>query len=330
LGQELLDLAEREDDPRMRINGHLVIGSTLMFGNDLQGGLDHLDRAISLFPAVPLRSRSAGVGNDPRVACLTTSAITLWLMGFPDRAVERANAALALGAELDHPFTSAFAHFHSGLVHLWRREPDIALQRALRLAEIADEHDFQIWTAAGGSLLGAAQVELGRFDEGLANVSAGMDLYQGLRSPPVFWPMLLFLRARASYRAGRPADGVTPLETAIEFMSPGDGTTLLPELYILKGDLLTALAAESSSRGSPGEPWYRRAFERAGQLNARTAQLRAAVRLAALMEAAGEPEEAARTLGPVYARFSEGFATADLQEARELLDVVDPSEHAAT
>ena len=330
LGQEILELAEREDDPRMLIDGHLVIGSTLMFGSDLQGGLDHLDRAISLFSAVPLRSRHARVGNDPRVACLTTSAITLWLMGYPDQAVERANAALALADELDHPFTSAFARFHSGLIHLWRREPDIALDRALSLTEIADEHDFQIWTAAGGSLLGAAQVELGQSDEGLANVGAGMDLYQGLRSPPVFWPMLLFLSARASYRAGRPADGMRPLDAAIEVMSPGGGTTLLPELHILKGDLMTALAANGGGLPSSGEPWYRLAFDRAAGLNARTAQLRAAVRLAGILQAAGQPEEAALTLGPIYATFTEGFATADLIDARRLLAAVRPGQSSAT
>jgi predicted ATPase/class 3 adenylate cyclase len=318
LGREVLALAEREKDPRMLIDGHLVVGTTLMFLTDLQAGLDHFDRAIELFPQLPARSGNAGVGNDPRVACLTTSAFTLWLLGQADRAVERTNAALALAAELDHPFTSAFAQFHSGLIHLWRREPDIAFDRARGLLEISDEHDFKIWTAAGGTLLGAAQVELGRFDEGLANVRKGMDLYQGMRSPPVFWSMLLFVSAGASHRAGRPADGVAPIDTAIEFMSPGGGTTLLPELYILKGDLTAALAEEELG-GRTAEPWYRRAFDRAGELHARTAWLRAATRLARLELEKGNGQAAAATLGPVYASFTEGFGTADLRDAKDVL-----------
>jgi hypothetical protein len=244
-------------------------------------------------------------------------------MGYPDRAVERVNDALALAAELDHPFTSAFARFHAGLVHLWRREPDVALDRALSLRELADEYGFQIWTAAGGSLLGAAQVALERFDEGLANVREGLDLYQGLRSPPVFWPMLLFVSARACHQAGRPADGIGPIDTAIEFMSPGSGTTLLPELFILKGDLVGALAGDGGSPAA-AEPWYQRAFDRASELNARMAWLRAATRLARIQQAAGQPDVAARTLGPVHATFTEGFATADLREAGELLASVAP------
>jgi predicted ATPase/class 3 adenylate cyclase len=322
LGREMLQIAEREGNPRMLIDAHLIVGSRLMFITDLQAGLDHFDRAISLFPEIPVRARDARAGNDPRVACLTTSAFTLWLLGYPDRAVERANAALALAAELDHPFTSAFAHFHSGLIHHWRREPDITLDRALSLLDIADEHDFGIWTAAGGSLLGAAQVGLGRFDEGLANLRRGMNLYQGHRSPPVFWPMLLFLSAGASDRAGRPADGVGPLDTAIEFMSRGEGTTLLPELHIQKGDLLASLAADIATADQAGEPWYRLAFDRAAELNARMSQLRAATRLASLSQRTGQPEAAVRVLGPVYASFAEGFATTDLIEAKDVLDAV--------
>ena len=324
LGREVLALAERENDPRMLIDGHLVVGTTLMFLTDLGAGLDHLDRAIALFPRLPARSGTAGVGNDPRVACLTTSAFTLWLMGFPDQAVERVNAAMALAAELDHPFTSAFARFHSGLIHLWRREPDVALDRAQSLLEISDEYGFRIWTAAGGSLLGAAQVGLDRFDEGLANIRRGMDLYQGMRSPPVFWSMLLFVSAGASHHAGRPAEGIGSIDTAIDFMSPGGGATLLPELWILKGDLQSALAGDDDGAGFAGEPWYQRAFDRAGELNARTAKLRAATRLARLELARGRSDAAARLLGPIHATFTEGFGTADLRDASEVLAALSP------
>ena len=320
LGKEILELAERENNPRMLVDGHLVVGMTETFMSDLQAGLDHFDKAIALFPKLPVRSRYAGVGNDARVACLTTSAITLWLMGYSDRAAERATDALALAAELDHPFTSAFARFHSGIIHLWRREPDIALDRAISLLELADEHDFRIWTAAGTCLLGAAQVGLERFDDGLANIRTGLDLYQGMRSPPVFWPMLLFVSAASSLRAGRPAEAMGPIDKAIEFMSEGGGTTLLPELHVLKGDILAALEPEDRhDRSSVAEPWYRRAFERAAELNARTAWLRAATRLAGLRLADGQPDVAEGILGPVLATLTEGFATADVQEARALL-----------
>jgi predicted ATPase len=330
LGQEILALGERERDPRMLIDGHLLVGTTMMTLDDLQGGLDHLDQAISLFAAGPTGARTARVANDPRVACYTTSAFTLWLLGYPDRAVERANAALALAAELEHPFTSAYARFHAGLLHLWRQDWSLAHDRAEGLLEIADEHDLRIWSAVGSCLVGAAEVGLGGFAAGLASIRSGMDLYQGLRSPPVFWPFLLFVDAGASHRAGRPADGLRPLDAAIEMMSRGTGTTMLPELHLLKGDLLAALAADDGSGRLHAQHWYRLAFDRAGELGARMTQLRAATRLGRLSLAEGEPGAARRTLGPVYAAFTEGFATVDLLEARDLLSAVEPGRSSPT
>jgi predicted ATPase len=324
LGQEILALGERERDPAMLIDGHFLIGTVMATSDDLNGGLAHFDTAISLFATGPLQARTTRVGNDPRVACYTTSAITLRLLGYPDRAVEHANAALALAVELEHPFSSAYARFHAGLVRLWRREPEIALELAIGMLEIADEHDFHIWNAAGSCLLGAAQVELGRVEEGLAQIRSGVDLYQGLLSPPVFWPFLLFIDAGASHRAGRPADGLPRLDAAIEIMSPDPGTAMTSELHLLKGDMLAVLAADDKSARSSPEPWYQMAFDRAGVLDARMTQLRAATRLGRLRQAEGGPDAAARILGPIYDTFTEGFATADLREARDLLDAVAP------
>ena len=318
LGREILALGEREGDPGMLIDGHLLIGTTLMSYDDLQGGLDHFDQAIAQFPAQRSRPRAARIGTDPRVSSLTTSGLTLWMLGYPDRALERANAALALAAELEHPFTSAYAHFHAGLLRLWRNDPDIALDLAVGLRELAEEHEFRIWTAAGGVLLGAAQVDLGRFDEGLANIRTGIGLYGELRSPPIFWPFLQFLDARARVRAGRPEDGLGAIDTALEILSVG-GASFLADLYLLKGDVLAALPPADGGGAAPAAAWYRRAIDFAGPLGARMGHLRAATRLARLRRADGDPAGAARLLRPIFATFTEGFETADLREAKELL-----------
>ncbi len=319
LGQQILELGENQHDPAMLIDGHLLVGITLMSFDDLRGGLDHFDQAVALFPAQPTPTRTARVGNDPRVACLTASGITLWLLGYPDRAAERGDAALALAAGLDHPFTSAYARFHAGLLRLWRREADLAQDLAVGLLDLADEHEFPIWTAAGSCLLGASQVDLGRIDEGLANIRTGIGLYGELRSPPIFWPFLMFLDARAFARAGRPAEGLAPIETSIEILSPGTGASILPELHLLKGDLVGALAADARERAAVAEPWYRLALDHATRLDARMAQLRVATRIARLRQAEGDPEAAASLLGPVLASFTEGFETADLREAEDVL-----------
>jgi len=317
LGREILDLGDREHDDRIRIDGHLLVGVNLAFGDDLPGGLEHLERAISLFESGPLHARTARVANDPRVACLTTAGFALWLMGYPDRATERMAEALSLAAALEHPITTAYANFHAALLRTWRREPELAFEHATRVLEVAEEHELGIWTAVGRCLRGVAEVGLGRVDEGLAAIHDGMALYRGRRSPPVFWPLLLHLEAGAMHRAGRPADGIAVLDPAIEMMSAGTGASVLPEFYLLKGDMRAAI--EDGSDASGAETWYRAGHDRAGVIGARLPRLRAATRLARLRLADGDAAAAATVLGPILETFTEGFGTADLQEAREVM-----------
>lgn len=315
LATELLVLAEREADPRMQIEAHLVAGAVEMFVDDLQGGLDHFNQSIALIESQPMYARSTRVGNDSRVSSYTTSGFTLWVLGYPDQAVDRMRRALELAARLEHPPTSAYARFHAGLLRMWRGEPDLARELATGLLDIAEEYDFRIWTAAGGVLLGTAQVALGETASGLAAIRDGLDRYRGLKSPPVFWPMLLFLDARANLMAGLPEAALASVDAAIAMMSRA---SLLPELQLLKGDVLAALPdLDSATTDGPGA-WYRRSLEGATQWGARITVLRAATRLARIELDSGEAGEAMRTLRETYDGFTEGLETPDLRAAAEL------------
>jgi predicted ATPase len=185
------------------------------------------------------------------------------------------------------------------------------------MLENADGHDLQIWTAIGTFLLGAASTALGEIEEGLAGIREGIDLYQDMKTPPVFWPMLLSARARACTGAGLTDEGLVFIDEALVLVDESGGMPLLPELFLLKGDLLAA--AGRPSDGGPAT-WYERALESARASDARMLQLRAAIRLFRLARPTADAEQAHRLLASVYATFTEGFATADLVEARDLLE----------
>jgi len=315
VGREILRLAQAQDDPSMRVDGHLVLGSSIALGHDLHAGLEHLDAAIASFESQDHRSRRFRLGNNPGVACFTTSALVMWMLGHPDGALGRANRAVALATELEHPFTQAYALFHSGFLHLWRREPDLARDRSMGVLDVAEEHDLEIWKALGMCLLGAANTGMGGIEEGLGQIRRGLERYHGLKTPPVFWPLLLSVQAGAYARSGRPADGLARIEEAIEIAD--SGLTLLPEFYLLKGDLLLALP---EANGASAEPWFQRAFDVAQGLDARMPQLRAAVRLCRLWRDQGDAERGGPILRDVYETFTEGFETVDLIEATGLLE----------
>jgi predicted ATPase len=320
MARAILRLGEEQQDASMLVDGHLFVGTNLAFLDDLHAGLEHLDKAIAYFRSEPSPAGGYRLGNNPGVVSLTASAFILWILGYPDRGLQRVNEAIAVATGLEHPFTLAYGLFHAGYLHLWRREADLVRDRAERLLDLVDEQDFPIWRALGTCLLGAADTAMGQVEEGLARVRQGVDLYQGLKTPPVFWPMLRALEAGAYAQAGRVGEGLAMVDEALEISGRGSGTTMLPEFQLLKGDLL---ALED---GDDPEPWFQRAFDVAQRLDARMSQLRAAVRLCRLRRNQEDATAGAR-LRAVYDTFTEGFTTADLLEARALLETLRPTQH---
>jgi predicted ATPase len=313
VGRQLLDLAEQQDDAGLQVEGHLRVGMNLASLGDVGRGLEHLDRAIALFDPHQHASARFRLGPSPGVVPYTASAFLLWLTGYPDQAVERAKTGLELAKQLHHPYSEAYALFHVGFLDVWQQEWELVHERATDVLRVAEEHDYKVWRALALVFLGVSMTGLGQHEDGLAASDEGFGLYRGLKTPPVFWPLLLSVRARGLAMAGRPAEGVEAIDPAIEMMD-GRVNVLYPELPLLKGDLLMA---QSDRDGA--EAWYRRAFDVAGEVGGRMSQLRAATRLTLSARTTGEPMDAS-VLRSVYDTFTEGFDSIDLRDARTVLD----------
>ena len=142
---EILRLAGAEGDGSMIVDGYSMLGADTGFSGQLETGLGYLDQAIAAFEGGGYQPRRLRLGLDPRVSCLTTSGFFLWLLGYPDQAVGRADRAVALATELDHPYSLAYAFYHAGYLHLWRQEAEVVADRAasaLRVAEIERPADL--------------------------------------------------------------------------------------------------------------------------------------------------------------------------------------------
>ena len=317
-GEQILRMADRFDDATARVEGHLVLGACLAMLNSLRPAMEHLEQGIADYDPERYVGGRFQLGNNPGVVCFMTSAIVLWMLGFPDRARDRAHEAIALSQRARHPSTMAYAQFHTGLIRLWRREHDLALKSAQVVLDIADEHDFLIWTAVGSCLRGAALAGLGSADEGVALIERAMNTYQRLKTPPVFWPLLMYLQAGACGQAARPEEGLPLLDEAIEIATQApDQQTLWSEFFVVKGDLLLAVSDEN---GAEAESWYEKAVDVAAEVQAPMLHLRAALRLARLWRQQGRSEQARTLLGDAYGNFTEGFEIADLRDAKALLD----------
>jgi predicted ATPase/class 3 adenylate cyclase len=310
---EILRLADAQDDASMRVDGYILLGANTGFSGQLEAGLGYLDQAIETFERDGYRQRRLRLGIDPRVSCLTSSGFFLWLLGYSERAAERAQQAIVLATDLDHPYSLAYAYYHSGFLHLWRREPDVVADRAARALAVAETNDLPIWRALGTCLAGAATSALGSPVDGLRQIADGLDQYQGLRTPPVFWPMLLFMQAAAHVDAGTPGPGLALIDAALEIAGPE--ALLAPLFHIVRGDL-SLLGPERDAAAATTS--YERAFAVAEGSGARMPQLRAAVRLCWVAEEPARPDRLA-ALRVVRATFAEGLSTPDLRDAAELL-----------
>lgn len=309
IGEQILTLAEHLDDARMRVEAHLVLGACLS-GIDAPLALEHLEKGIASYDANAHVTQRYRLGNNPGVVCLVVSALVLWTMGYPDRALKRVNAAIALSRQLNHPLSMAYAHFHAGLLHLWRREPERTSERAQVLLDIAEEHEFPFWRALSMFLGGISLSHTGSIEDGLSDVRHGISDYQRLKTPPVFWPMIRILQAEAYALAGKPEEGLALIEESISIVP-------LPDALRVKGDVLLAI---SRSHEKEAERCYQKSLDIAVQTKTPMLELQAAVRLHRVWSEQGKRDQAHTLLRDVYQKFTEGFTSADLLEAKVLLD----------
>jgi adenylate cyclase len=316
IGEQILALADAYDDSNMRLAGHLLLGYSLAFLDNLKSGLDHLEKALAYYDPNRQETHRFRLGSNPVVAGTTTSALLLWMLGFPDRSLQRIHEANDLARRLNYPYSIAYVHFHSGLLHLWRREGEQTLRCAQTLLEVANKHDFQIWNAVGMCLYGAGLAGTEQAEEGLKCIRQGMIIYQGLKTPPVFWPNLVMIQASVCGQVGLLEEGLVLLDQGLNTSVVGMRGVFAVEMYRLKGELLLA---QSAANAPEAETWFQRALEVARKLQSPMFELRAALSLCRLWSGQGNPEQARVLLDSVYRQFSEGFTTADLKEAQELL-----------
>ncbi len=311
IGREMLELGEREGDTSIQVEGHVILGPALAFLGEVRVGLDHLDHAIALFDPERHGQSRLRLGPNPGVAAGAISGLLHWLYGYPDTATRRAEAALDLATRLHHPYSLAYATFHVALLDLWSRRLDDADRRAADVIRLAEKHDYPIWRAIGLILQGVTTAALGSPEAGLDLTERGIALYEDLKTPPVFWPQALALKARACALAGRTTEALEVVNMAAGLA--GEGTWDSAALKIQRADLLVSLGDASGA-----ESWLRRAMEETRRAGARMTQLQAAMRLVHVTEGASR-SEATAVLREIVETFTEGADSPDVLEARAAL-----------
>jgi hypothetical protein len=182
------------------------------------------------------------------------------------------------------------------------------------LLDHSRKHGFAVWNDFASRLKGVVLVKTGDLDGGSPLLRAG--LYEFTEPDSGLWFLTgLGQMAEALGHAGRLADGLATVERGID---RSQGGWLAPELLRIKGELL--LLQGTTGTAEAVEDVFRQALDGAREHGALSWELRAATSLARLLRSQGRPADAIACLQPVYDRFTEGFGTADLIAAKQLLD----------
>jgi tetratricopeptide (TPR) repeat protein len=308
--EEAMRVAERLDDTARLVGAHHSLGATLFWQGKLEPALAHFRRGSEIFE--PNMQFPDWPGSHPAVACQFYLALISWMLGYPDRSLDELRAAVRSAETLGHPLTLAQTLCYAALVHIYRHEPSAAADYAGRALRTCEEH--HIWNSHGPALCenGWALGVSGEGEKGLVQIGQGLDIY----GTGVLQHMLLALQADAQLAIGKPEAALESVAAGLQAVEKTGGAPLEAQLYRLKGEALLA----GADTVSEAETAIEKAIDVARRQNAKSWELRGAMSLARLRRQQGRPQEAAALLAPIYAWFTEGLDTADLKEAKTLLD----------
>jgi predicted ATPase len=317
---ELLKRADRGSDEEVRVAGNSTTAiSELHVGAPMRAHY-HFEKSIAIGHTA--RDKSEGRRGPPDVlvhrflmdlvaAARGYDSWCLWLLGHPDRASRRADEAIAM--HQGSHFSYARTLYWRSVVPVLRRDWPMARQRAEQLIDLARERGFSMLLALGRIVRGAALEETEtaprEIRDGIAAFRATGCRYQTAHH--------LCWLAQALMRCGRYDEALAVMREAAALSDETGERYFAAEIRRLKGNLLLACGANGSDAA---EICYREALEVARAQQARSLELRAARDLAWLWCNRGKRAEAQDLLTPVYGWFTEGFDTADLKEAKALLD----------
>jgi predicted ATPase len=238
------------------------------------------------------------------------------VLGYPDQALQSIHEALTLAQELTHPYSLVYALSMGVLVHQFRREAQAVRERAEELIALSTEQGFPFWLAYGTILRGWALSAQGEGAEGIAQMRQGLVAHRatGAELQRIYFLSLL---AEAYGKVGQPEEGLTVLVEALEMTDNTGERHWEAELHRRKGELLLM---QQGQKAEEAEECFRQALDIARRQQAKSLEVRAATSLSRLWQLQGKQEEAHQFLAEIYGWFTEGFGTADLKEAKVLLE----------
>jgi class 3 adenylate cyclase/predicted ATPase len=318
IARDMLAATERGAESGFQLQAHHTIWTSNLFGGHPEISHRHSCQGVEIYDEDVHRSHKFLYGgHDPGACCLVFKGLGSWFLGHPERGVTVVAEGLALADKLAHPMSSGITHLFAAAYYHLRRDPEETERLASIGVELCAEHGIKAWAPAMVSLRGWARAELEGGDAA-AEIAVGMNMWQAM-GHNIFKPWFLSLQADADRRAGRAQQGIEKTDQGLAHAGRSGEHWFDAELHRIRGDLLLSLSARNKQEA---ETEFRQAISIARAQKAKSLELRAATRLARHWGENKKRAAALRLLGSIYDCFTEGFDTADLKEARALLEAL--------
>jgi DNA-binding SARP family transcriptional activator/predicted ATPase len=313
LGDHLLSLATRDHDPVLLVEGHYVLGVTLFWKGALAPSRDHLEQALGHYAPARSTDHLSLYTQDPQVVCLIRLAVDLWLLGYPEQAVQRKTEALHIAQKLSHPFSLAYALAWGVILEAERHELRATAAEAEACLALSREGGMAMWLSQATIMGGWALAEQGDLEAGIAQMHRGITLFRATGSV-FFLPYFLGLLAAQYARIGRVERGLTLVSEALAAVERTGERWYEAELYRCRGALLLA-----RDEVVEAEAAFQRALAIARYQAAKMVELRVATNLARLWHGQARYADGRQLLEASCAWFADGAPTLDLIDARLVL-----------
>jgi class 3 adenylate cyclase/tetratricopeptide (TPR) repeat protein len=318
--RELVDEAQRAaesvGDRVQLIFAHHNSGECRFWAGEITDARFHLERGTALYDRSCDSRLATAYGVDPLVLSGGFLASSDCLLGRPDHGLRRARALVDHARELSHPLSLAVALFFVAGVSAFRREVREMLESVGPLFALSTERGFPEFLAWARFYQGQARAALGDLDQGIGEMIEGLSAFRSTNAQ-LAGSWLCGELAWACARAGRRDQAERFWEEAFDSVERFGQRLYEAEVLRLRGEAMLCGAADAKAEA---ERFVRRAIDVARRQGVKLFELRATTSLARLLKNRGEKPAARAMLSGIYSAFTEGFDTADLKDAKALLE----------
>jgi class 3 adenylate cyclase/predicted ATPase len=316
LAENFLRLAQKQQTIFPLVAAHRIMGSTWASAGFFAEARTHYDQGLALYHRDDHRQQAMRFGVDLAVSILSHRSRALWFLGYPESALADAERALREAREIGHAGTLMYALQFTSSTYIYCGCYSSAMPLVDEVLALADKKSAKQWKSFGMLLQGWLFASIGKSSEAVPIITSAIAAWR-LLGAEVFVPMFLSQLANAYAILGHFNEARRCIGDAITAIESNKETCWEPDINRIAGEIALKSPEHDEAKA---QIYFERALVVARQQQAKSWELRAATSMARLWHDQGKVQQARELLAPVYGRFTEGFDTRDLRDAKALLE----------